>query len=135
MPAFVPATTRSAVIERARGRCEYCHKPEISFYPHEVDHVIALKHGGETSLDNLAFACFQCNRYKGSDIASIDPQTGAITPLFNPRLQRWIDHFRFDGAEIVPLTPEGRATVLLLHLNDAERAQERAVLKVVETRD
>jgi len=93
MPAFVPAATRSAVIGRARGRCEYCHKPQISFYPHEVDHVVALKHGGETSLDNLAFACFQCNRHKGSDIASMDPQTGAITPLFNSAFKSGLSTF------------------------------------------
>jgi 5-methylcytosine-specific restriction endonuclease McrA len=134
MPALIPAATRSVVIERAESRCEYCHKPQISFYPHEVDHIIALKHGGETSLDNLAFACFQCNRYKGSDIASIDPQTNLITPLFNPRAQEWADHFRFEGAAIVPLTPEGRATVFLLRLNDPRRVQERAALKVGETR-
>ncbi|HET7089168.1 MAG TPA: HNH endonuclease signature motif containing protein [Anaerolineae bacterium] len=126
----IPATLRAAVVERAGERCEYCHKPQISFYPHEVDHVVAVKHGGETTLDNLAFACFQCNRYKGSDLASIDPQSGAITPLFNPRTQHWADHFRLDGATIVPLTSEGRATVFLLRLNDPERIQERAVLNV-----
>ncbi|MGH2592732.1 MAG: HNH endonuclease [Anaerolineae bacterium] len=98
------------MIERARGRCEYCHKPQISFFPHEVDHVVALKRSGATTLENLAFACFQCNRYKGSDLSSIDPHTGAITPLFNPRTQLWTEHFRFDGATITPLTPEGRAT-------------------------
>lgn len=126
----IPATLRAAIVERAGERCEYCHKPQISFYPHEVDHVVAVKHGGETTLDNLAFACFQCNRYKGSDLASIDPQSGAITPLFNPRTQHWADHFRLDGATIVPLTSEGRATVFLLRLNDPERIQERAVLNV-----
>lgn len=126
----IPATLRAAVVERAGERCEYCHKPQISFYPHEVDHVVAVKHGGETTLDNLAFACFQCNRYKGSDLASIDPQSGAITPLFNPRTQHWADHFHLDGATIVPLTSEGRATVFLLRLNDPERIQERAVLNV-----
>ena len=126
----VPAVLRSAVIERAGGRCEYCHKPQISFFPHEVDHVVALKHGSATTLENLAFACFQCNRYKGSDLSSIDPHTGAITPLFNPRTQLWTEHFRFDGAIITPLTPEGRATVFLLRLNDLERTQERAALKV-----
>ncbi len=126
----IPAALRNAVIERARGRCEYCQKPQISFYPHEVDHVVALKHGGGTTLGNLALACFQCNRYKGSDLSSIDPDTGGITPLFNPRAQQWTAHFRFDGATIAPLTPEGRTTVFLLRLNDLERTQERAALNV-----
>lgn len=133
MPTLIPATMRNAVSQRAQGRCEYCRKPPVSFYPHEVDHVIALKHGGETSLGNLAFACFQCNRYKGSDIASIDPQTGAIEPLFNPRSQEWSRHFRFEGATIIALTAEARTTVFLLHLNDPNRVQERVALKVGET--
>ena len=133
MPTLIPTILRSTVIRRAQGRCEYCGKPSVSFYPHEVDHIIALKHGGETSPDNLAFACFQRNRYKGSDIASIDPQSGTITPLFNPRAQAWNDHFRFEGATISALTAEGRTTVFLLHLNDPDRVQERVALKVGET--
>ncbi len=102
----------------------------MTFYPHEVDHVIAQKHGGKTALDNLAFSCFECNRHKGSDLASIDPPTGKITPLFNPRSQQWQDHFRFDSASIVPLTPEGRTTVFLLRLNEEERLEERTALNV-----
>src|SRR5262245_35673880 len=42
---------------------------------------------------NLALACFDCNRYKGSDLASLDPETGSLTPLFNPRLDDWSTHF------------------------------------------
>ncbi|MBI4674056.1 MAG: HNH endonuclease [Chloroflexi bacterium] len=130
MPALIPNPLRQAIIERAQHRCEYCHKPQIGFYPHEVDHVIAVKHGGATTLENLAFACFQCNRYKGSDLASIDPQTNLITPLLNPRRQRWHTHFRMEDARIIPLTPEARATVALLQLNDSTRIQERRVLQV-----
>jgi len=93
-----------------------------------VDHVIAEKHGGATELDNLALACWRCNRHKGTDLTSIDPETGAITPLFNPRTQQWHDHFRLHGAVIEPLTPEGRATVALLQLNRPDRVEEREVL-------
>ena len=87
-----------------------------------------MKHGGLTTLDNLAFACFSCNRHKGSDLSSIDPQTGAIAPLFNPRVQAWTAHFRMQDFAVVPLTGEGRVTVALLHLNDLERIQERIAL-------
>jgi len=128
----ISARLRRAIIERARQRCEYCLKPSISFYPHEIDHVVATKHGGATTPDNLAYACFQCNRYKGSDLSSIDHQTGAVTPLFNPRAQRWGDHFRLEDAIIVPLTPEGRATVFLLRLNSPEKVAERRALNVRE---
>lgn len=130
MPAFISSALRQQVIARAGHSCEYCHKPQVSFYPHEVDHVIALKHGGETVFENLAFACFQCNRHKGSDLSSIDPETNSIKPLFNPRTQIWLEHFRFDNAVIVPLTAEARVTVLLLQLNESSRVQERQALHI-----
>lgn len=84
---------RQLVLERAQGKCEYClvHQ-DFSIYSHEVDHVIALKHGGKTTADNLALACLPCNRHKGSDLTSIDPASGTITPLFDPRLQIWKEH-------------------------------------------
>ncbi|MGA2575636.1 MAG: HNH endonuclease [Bryobacteraceae bacterium] len=61
------------VIERAHRRCEYClvHEDSAGF-PHEVDHIISRKHGGSSGIGNLAYACVLCNRYKGTDIASID---------------------------------------------------------------
>jgi len=134
MAAAIPDSMRSVVIARAKECCEYCGKPQVTFFAHEVDHVIAQKHRGATTLDNLAFACFECNRYKGSDIASLDPQTDQLTPLFNPRIQEWNDHFRYDQGVIIPLTPEGRVTVFLLRLNDSVRVQERVALGVgVET--
>lgn len=97
-------------------------------YPHEPDHIISRKHQGSTIAENLAYACFACNRAKGSDIASIDPSTGALTPLFNPRLHVWTEHFRFNGAVIAPLTPVGRVTVLLLRLNQDGRVALRDTL-------
>lgn len=64
--AYVSDALRRFVIERARCACEYCLFPNaVSFYPHEVDHVVALKHQGKTTADNLAYACRRCNRFKG----------------------------------------------------------------------
>ncbi|HKV38303.1 MAG TPA: HNH endonuclease signature motif containing protein [Blastocatellia bacterium] len=114
---------------RARGLCEYCLLPEdIAFFAHEPDHILARKHGGETRDDNLALSCFDCNRFKGSDIASIDPISGEVVPLFNPRTQQWNDHFENDGGRIVPLTTTGRATARLLRLNMPERIEVRQAL-------
>jgi hypothetical protein len=95
------------------------------YYPHEPDHVIAEKHGGQTSLDNLAWSYFYCNRFKGSDLASIDPTTQKVVILFHPREQRWHRHFRINGARIEGITSSGRATVTLLHMNDPERIAYR----------
>jgi hypothetical protein len=123
---YVPATLRRQVIERAGNRCEYCLLPaEVAFFPHEVDHVVAEKHGGATDLDNLALACWRCNRHKGSDLTSFDPETRELSPLFNPRTQIWTEYFAHERERIIGLTPEGRTTVNLLRLNSEERLSER----------
>jgi len=85
----VPERLRSQVRDRAHGQCEYCliHEDEV-LYPHEADHIVAEKHGGPTTLENLAWACGVCNRNKGSDVASIDANTGKVVPLFHPHLQQ-----------------------------------------------
>ena len=59
-------------------------------------------------MENLCLACLECNRAKGSDFGSFDPETGAIILLYNPRQQRWSEHFLLEGARIVRLSPEGR---------------------------
>lgn len=128
---YIPAALRRDVIERAGNRCEYCQLPAgVAFFPHEVDHVVAEKHGGATDIDNLAFACWRCNRHKGSDLTSFDPQTQQLSPLFNPRTQAWAQHFTYDGEAIVGLTAEGRTTVNLLRLNSGERLLERRSVRV-----
>jgi HNH endonuclease len=121
---------RQRVEARAGGRCEYCllHQSDAGL-PHEVDHVISRKHGGPTQDENLAFACYLCNRYKGSDIASLDPVTQALVRLFHPRQDRWDEHFRIVGPILEPLTPIGAATARLLRLNAAARVVERQLLQ------
>jgi hypothetical protein len=117
------------VIERAQGKCEYCliHQ-DVSIYTHEIDHIIALKHGGHTKADNLALACLPCNRYKGSDLTSVDSLTNVVIPLFNPRRDIWTEHIVLDGSRIIGITPSGRATVLLLKLNAFIRLLHRPML-------
>lgn len=127
----ISAELRRFVYQRADGCCEYCRILEkFSFLPHQIDHVIPEKHGGPTDATNTALACILCNQHKGSDLASIDPLTGLITPLFNPRLQHWADHFALgnDGL-LVSATPEGRTTIRLLRLNHPERIEERKLLQ------
>jgi len=126
---YIPAPLRQQVHDRANGQCEYCLTPQTAaLVSPEIDHIVARKHGGETEADNLALACTLCNKYKGSDLTSIDPDSGQITPLFHPRRQRWADHFRLENARIVSLTATGRATVNLLQLNRLERVAERNLL-------
>jgi len=116
---LIPSPLRKLVIERAKGKCEYCLISEdFAMYSHEIDHIIALKHGGETIASNLALSCLPCNRHKESDLASLDPITGEIVPLFNPRRQSWADHLpfrknRLNNAMIVGITPVGNTISLL----------------------
>lgn len=123
------AEIRREVVRRADGRCEYCriHQDDVASR-HQVDHVLSVKHGGETTLDNLALSCLTCNRRKASDIGAIDPVTGQFLRLFDPRTQSWDDNFALVLSEMVGRTPEGRATVEFLQLNSAERVQERKEL-------
>ncbi|MEL7072200.1 MAG: HNH endonuclease [Cyanobacteria bacterium J06581_3] len=123
---YVSATLRRTVEERAHDCCEYCLQPGIfSFSAHQIDHVIAEKHGGQTVKDNLALACKLCNTLKGSDIASVDPQTQKITRLYQPRKDHWQTHFQYRNGKLVPLTAIARTTVWLLQLNRSNRLQER----------
>lgn len=126
----VPESLRRAVIERAEGKCEYCLLDERhALKKHEVDHIRAEKHGGATTYENLCLSCFECNRYKGSDLSSVDPVTDNITPLFNPRHDDWKAHFTLlPNGRVEGKTPKGRATILLLEFNHPERITLRSVL-------
>jgi hypothetical protein len=126
MSQDIPAALRKFVTERAGNRCEYCLMPQsANAFGHEPDHIIPVQHGGSTETNNLALSCLRCNRYKGPNVGSFDPETGALVPFFNPRLQQWQQHFQLEGAIIRPLTPEGRVTVKILRLNDEGRLEER----------
>jgi HNH endonuclease len=123
---YIPTSLRRMIFDQADRCCEYCLQPEIfAFCPHEIDHVIAEKHEGLTIAENLALACKLCNTFKGSDIASIDPLTGEITALYNPRMDVWREHFRLEDAVFIPLTAKARTTVRLLQINRSDRVTER----------
>jgi len=130
--ARISPALRKEVRERAQRCCEYCLLPEAqAFFPHEPDHIIATKHRGESTIDNLALACFDCNRFKGSDIASIDPDSRELTQLFNPRIEEWTEHFSIAGGLISPRTAIGRVTAVVLKLNLQSRVEVRELLASV----
>ncbi len=121
---------RRLVIERAQGRCEYCRvSAEDVFLPHEIDHIVAEKHGGSTEPENLSLCCAVCNKRKGSDIASVDPESGEVVTLYHPRRDSREEHFSLlqDG-QIVGKTVAGRTTVRFLLLNARRRIEERRSL-------
>lgn len=127
----VTAEQRQAVLERARGCCEYC-KSQVRFATQSfsTDHIIPRHSSGETALDNLALACQGCNSHKYTKTEARDPVSDKIVPLYHPRQHRWHDHFAWsdDFALVVGLTPTGRATIQALHLNREELVNLRRVL-------
>lgn len=128
---YIPTALRNLVYKRAEGRCEYCLISEtISFAPHQIDHIIAEKHGGQTVEENLALSCAVCNKYKGSDIASVDGKTSGIFPLFNPRKDVWSEYFRIENGVFIGLTPSARATIRLLQINNEARIEERKIQEI-----
>jgi|SRR5450432_3642888 len=126
---YIPDKLRDLVYERATGKCEYCLIHDDDTYrPHEVDHIVAEKHGGQTDEVNLCLSCFDCNRHKGSDLASLDPSSGDIVLLFHPRHDIWENHFTIDGGLIQAISPQGSATARLLDMNNPRRVAERTAL-------
>ena len=118
---------RELVRDRARNACEYCRIPQSAtlLVPFHVEHIVPKQHGGSDDPEGLALACDRCNAYKGPNLSSIDPDTGAVTRLFNPREDRWSDHFVPREGYISGVTPTGRATVRLLNMNAPRRVQLR----------
>ena len=130
MARYVSEKMRRAVAERAGYICEYCRLPQTNpLLKHHVEHISSVKHGGETSLENLALACPACNRNKGSDVSAFDPESANYTAFFNPRQDDWAEHFRIlETGKIKPLTAEARVTVKILRINDEARIEERREL-------
>ena len=126
----LPDETRDFVRRRAGGACEYCSLPEYaSVLPHQIDHIIGRQHRGSNDVDNLCLSCIRCNQKKGSNIASFDPETGVMMPLYHPRRHSWLAHFAAVEARIAGLTPEGRTTVQLMDMNNPDRVLLRQALR------
>jgi hypothetical protein len=117
----------SLVSERAGGRCEYCLAPDSAFnFPLEVDHFVPGSAGGSNDPENLVLACRSCNSYKAFHQLGLS-ERNPDEPLFNPRIEIWLIHFRLDleTAEIIGLTPIGIGTVNRLRLNSPAQIRAR----------
>ena len=121
------AEIRQIVRERAYDRCEYCRTPQAAapFITFHVEHIVARQHAVDDSLSNLALACPDCNRHKGPNLVTLLPGISDYLRLFNPRSDRWSEHFSLNGATIEGLSDIGRATAQLLQFNSNERIEIR----------
>ena len=96
--------------QRAQYLCKYCHTQEKwQYVPFTVDHIVPIHLGEKSDIENLALACFHCNRHKSARITAFGPLTEVKTGLFNPRHQNWSEHFIWsnDRLRVVaePLSP------------------------------
>lgn len=126
----ISKATKQLLSERSDKRCEYCLLPEAyAIKKHEPDHIIPKKHGGKDSVNNLAWACFACNRFKGSEVGAFEEESGELFPIFNPRKQSWADHFSLSSSgQIVAKTPIGRVTIIVMQFNRPHRIDIRSRL-------
>lgn len=130
---LVSSKLRESVFESANGICEYCiSQVRLSSDPFEVEHIRPRSKGGKTTIENLALSCRGCNGYKANRTKAKDPMTQKIVSLFNPRKQRWKDHFAWNEnfTLIVGLTPTGRVTVEVLKLNRIGLVNQRVAFYI-----
>ena len=128
--SYIPLEIRTRLIEISKNRCEYCCTQALIIdMSLEVEHIVPQSLEGESEFENLCLASPNCNRYKGVRINFLDKETGTIVPLFNPREQKWEEHFRWgsDGIYINGTTPTGRATVEALNMNNTFVVRARRV--------
>lgn len=130
MSKKISKSLRLAAAKRANNCCEYGHIPHIdSYYGFQVDHIVSRKHGRKTVLTNLAYACPDCNSYKGTDLGTYLTSSLIITRFFHPRLDKWEDHFQTDHSGLIfALTDIGNATIKIFQINHPDRIIERQLL-------
>ncbi len=132
MSKYISTKNRQFVRERASYCCEYCLVPELfSFIGYEIDHIISRKHGGKNEIENLAWSCAFCNYRKGTDLGTILFPKKVLVRFFNPRTDKWHDHFDLSSAIIVPKTAIGEGTIKIFQFNHIDRLLERETLLTV----
>lgn len=127
---YIPKALRELVIKRAHNRCEYCQtQANPTAMPMEIDHIIPRAMQGQTEENNLCLACTYCNDSKNDRLVGLDAESGKYVGLYNPRIQKWGDHFIWskNGERITGLTETDRATVFALNLNRPELLRGRKV--------
>lgn len=128
MTSSIPKALATRLKQQAGVRCGYCRTSAlVTGQPLTVEHIVPIARGGLSDEDNLWLSCRRCNQYKGTQVEAVDPETGVLVTLFNPRHQVWREHFTWsgDGTSIIGLTPCGRATVIALRLNHPDLVNAR----------
>ena len=119
-PSYISGALRQRVAAAAYFRCGYCLTSQRIIGPLlEIDHIVPEARGGTSDEENLWLARPICNSHKADRQEAVDPESQVAVPLFNPRAERWDEHFEWveAGAIIRGKTPKGRATVTALQMN------------------
>jgi hypothetical protein len=119
---------RRLIIAEADSRCEYCRtSARLTGIPLIMEHILPRSLGGSDKRANLAASCYRCNEFKGARTHAVDPETGQFVELFNPRTQKWAEHFEWvnGGTPIAGVTSTGRASVIALRLNNDNLLEAR----------
>ncbi len=83
-----------------------------------MDHYVPATAGGDDSDDNLIYACFRCNLFKGEfHPTDVDRANGRF--VLHPLRDDTAEHWRLaeQTGRLEPLTEIGRFHIALLHLN------------------
>jgi HNH endonuclease len=118
---YISESLKAQIREQAGNRCGYCRSLQKYVWGTlEIEHMTPKSKGGNSEEENLWLACRPCNGYKSDQTHGVDPVSGQAIALFNPRQQKWTEHFSWsdDGAYILGLTACGRATVNALQMNN-----------------
>ena len=133
MPSiYISVAVQREVMRLSEGYCEYCLHPEAyatDFY--HFDNILPLFEGGSNEVANIARSCGRCNILKNQKTVAFDPLTGQISELYNPRKDKWTNHFHWSDDDLLVhgRTEIGRTTVDLLQLNRQNAINLRQLLK------
>lgn len=121
------AATVRLVHERAHYYCEYCQTNQCVIG--QAMHVEHIHPDGGDAPENLCLSCPACNYSKARVVHALDPETGEVVALFNPRTQTWAEHFQWDktGQIILAKTSVARATIIRLKMNIPRIVEAREV--------
>lgn len=128
MRVYIPVDLQRQIRERFANCCAYCRTAEdLTVTVFEFEHIVPRSAGGTTAFENLCLSCPTCNRYKSDHMSLTDPETQEEVAMFHPHQHLWTDHFAWneDAAEIIGLTPTGRATVTALRMNRPQMIRVR----------
>ncbi len=121
------------VATRAGQRCEYCRMHQaLQGATFHIEHIVPQSRGGTSEPSNLALSCPSCNLHKSDRLQIADPDSNTMVSLFNPRIDSWSDHFRWQEYQLVGLTSVGKATVVALQLNHPRRLLIRRAEELME---